>query len=457
MENPRIVIAAPRSGSGKTIVTCAMLKALSLRGMNVGAFKCGPDYIDPMFHKKVLGIPSKNLDLFFTDEEVTRALFLEENKYNISVIEGVMGLYDGLGGILENASTYHLAKVLKSPIILIVDAHGMGRSVLAEISGFLSMDTEHLITGVILNRITEMFYQSIKPVIEETLHIPVLGYYPMNKELHIESRYLGLKLPGEIDDFKQMVEKAAIELEKTINLDRVIELADQVKNLDCKRPEWMKICKKTKTRIGVAYDEAFYFYYEDNLKMLKNMGAELVYFSPLHDKFLPEYLDGLLLGGGYPELFAEKLYKNESMRNNVREVICKGMPSLAECGGFMYLHDAITTKEGKRCEMTGILHGECTYTEKLVRFGYITIKEKQPYFLSEKKGNEIRGHEFHYYDSTKNGESCVATKPVTERNWECVNVDDHSWWGFPHLYYPSNPEFVQKFITCCEKFQRNRK
>ena len=198
MAYPRIMLAAPKSGSGKTLITCALLRALSLRGLKVRAFKCGPDYIDPMFHQRVLGVPSRNLDLFFTGEDETRALFLQDSDFDISVIEGVMGLYDGLAGTREEASSYHLASVLKTPIILIINARGMGRSMLAEIAGFLSMDREKLIKGVILNQVSRSIYESMAPIIEQELGIKAYGYYPTQKDLELESRYLGLKLPGEI-------------------------------------------------------------------------------------------------------------------------------------------------------------------------------------------------------------------------------------------------------------------
>lgn len=471
MISPRITLAAPKSGSGKTLITCAMLRALSLRGKKAQAFKCGPDYIDPMFHQKVIGVPSRNLDLFFTGEEETRALFLEDNDADVSVIEGVMGLYDGLAGTQEEASTYHLSRVLQSPVILILNARGMGRSILAEIAGFQAMDREGLIRGVILNQVTESFYKSIAPLIEEERKIKALGYFPMKKDLELQSRYLGLKLPGEIGELQEKVTEAAKILEETVALDRILEIAEEQAReypLTAKSFSWLskeqsrddkgdegKPCADSKkVRIGVALDEAFCFYYEDNFRLLRNAGAELIFFSPLHDKKLPANLQGILLGGGYPELLAKELSANEPMREAIRNAIENGMPSLAECGGFMYLHDAIVAEDGTSHPMAGVLHGSCKNAGKLVRFGYASFQLPAPLDPKRPETNEIRGHEFHYYDSDVCGEDLTAVKPVTGRSWKCGHFGENRLWCYGHLYYPSQPEFAAWFVRQCDTYQR---
>lgn len=446
MKYPRVVLAATRSGSGKTLLTCALLQALKDRQMKVSAFKCGPDYIDPMFHQKVIGIPSKNLDLFFTDEKKTCELFQLHNESDISVIEGVMGLYDGLGGVSETASTYHLASALDAPIILIVNAHGMGRSILAELTGFLAMDHKHLIKGVILNCISGMFYESIKPVIEEELHIPVLGYYEKQKDINLESRHLGLKLPHEVDNLKSMTQKAAVALEKSVDVEAIINLANEA--LELPEVEALPKMQNCEVRIGVAMDEAFCFYYEDNLRMLKEKGATIVPFSPVHDEALPSDLDGILLGGGYPELLAKELAENESFKESLKNVIASGMPSLAECGGFMYLHDTMTTEDGISYNMAHVIQGDTFYKGKLVRFGYVTVEDSLFHY-------KMKGHEFHYFDSNNNGSDCRAIKPLTGRNWECGHIGKNHWWGFAHLYYPSNPQLVDWFINECKTWRMN--
>ncbi|MCR5460695.1 MAG: cobyrinate a,c-diamide synthase [Acetatifactor sp.] len=464
MANPRIMLAAPRSGSGKTLITCALLQALKQRGLKVQAFKCGPDYIDPMFHKRVLDVPSRNLDLFFTGEDVTRALFLKDNDSDVSVIEGVMGLYDGLSGTSEEASAYHLAKTLNAPILLIVNCRGMGRSVLAEIAGFLALDHEKLIKGVILNQVSETFYQSIAPMIQEELKVEVFGYYPTKKELEIPSRHLGLWLPDELGELKAKIEAAAGQLVKSVCVDRILELANdaaQKNPLTAGEYAWLNALggNAGKVRIGVAMDEAFCFYYEDNFRLLENAGAKLCFFSPMKDLKLPEDIQGLILGGGYPELRARELSENVAMRAEIKRKLAEGMPALAECGGFMYLHDFIQSPEGEDYPMAGVISGSCRNSGKLVRFGYATFQMPRSFAsfsdgMDENVSNEIRGHEFHYYDSDACGEDCIAVKPVTGRNWKCGYFGDGRYLSFGHLYYPSNPGFAKWFVDQCESWRK---
>ena len=445
----RIMIAAPKSGSGKTTITCALLQALKDRGKQVVSYKCGPDYIDPMFHEKVIGIPAKNLDTFFTDETQTKKLFLNDiSKNDTVVIEGVMGLFDGLGGIREEGSSYHLAKVTKTPIVLVVDAKGMGRSVIALIAGFLTYDTEKLIRGVILNRISKEYYERIKPLIEETLKIFVFGFVPEQKNLQMESRHLGLVMPNEQETMKEKLQRLSKEFCKNVSVDSILKIAAHTEAFDIPQDTvnvlTMQLPVKEKPIIAVAYDEAFCFYYADNLRLLKEYGAVLTFFSPLHDKQPPKKYHALLIGGGYPELYARQLSENETMRTAIKYALSKGVPTVAECGGFMYLHTSLTNQEQNCYEMVGAISASCFYTGRLVRFGYIELEEKQNHFLP--KGERIKGHEFHYYDSTDNGSDVLATKPVTGKTYSCMIETENCWLGFPHLYYPSNPAFAKSFV-----------
>lgn len=467
MKINRFMIAAPKSGSGKTMITCALLQLLKDSGKNVLSYKCGPDYIDPMFHKKVLGVPSKNLDTFFTDEKTTVQLFLDERADgDFAVLEGVMGLYDGLGGIYEQGSSYHLAKVTQTPIILVVDAKGMGKSVLALIVGFLQYDTHHLIKGVLLNRMSKGYYDIIKPLIEKELSVKVVGYFPEQKDIGLSSRHLGLVMPDELSDIKKQLNETADRLKKTIDMDLFIDIAeaadeigdsgsaDKDKRQTLKNAELMRLQGQNNTiNIAVAMDEAFCFYYEDNLKLLEKCGAKLQYFSPLHDTELPDNCDALLLGGGYPELYAKELSENISMRKSIKTAFEAGLPTVAECGGFMYLHTYI---HNQNCvfDMAGALDGECHFKGKLVRFGYIELEEKHSNFLPSDE--KIRAHEFHYYDSTDNGTDCIATKPATGRKYDCVISRDNYWLGFPHIYYPSNPHFAENFVKKAQEYERNK-
>lgn len=476
MNIPRILIGAAGSGSGKTLLTCALLTVFAEEKKKVTAFKCGPDYIDPMFHQKVLGVPSKNLDTFFTGETLTRSLFQEGAMgADIAVIEGVMGLYDGLGGIRKEGSSYHLAQVTGTPVILVVNAQGMGRSVLPVIKGFLDFDEDALIRGVILNRTSKQFFDTIQREIESVCRIPVLGYLPKQSEIHMESRHLGLIMPGEIADIKGQIRAVAEVLKETLDIKKLLKIAGDAGELKGEAGEtaWEAgepgksgpVCtfpenqKKTalsercpvkirkvaeQIKIGVARDEAFCFYYEDNLSLLEKAGAVLVPFSPMHDSKLPEGIEGLLFGGGYPELYAEELGGNTSLRQQIAERIKEGMPVIAECGGFMYLHETLENMEKREYPMVGAVPGKCFYTGKLVRFGYVELTEKEADFLPE--GEKIAGHEFHYFDSTSNGADVTAEKPVSGRSWDCIHKSHTAWMGFPHLYYYSNPEYVSRFL-----------
>lgn len=464
MKINRFMIAAPKSGSGKTMITCALLQLLKDSGKNVSSYKCGPDYIDPMFHQKVLGVPSKNLDTFFTDEKTTVQLFLDKRADgDFAVLEGVMGLYDGLGGIYEQGSSYHLAKVTQTPIILVVDAKGMGKSVLALIAGFLQYDTQHLIKGVLLNRMSKGYYDIIKPLIEKELSVKVVGYFPEQKDIGFSSRHLGLVMPDELADIKEQLDELAGRLKKTIDLDMLLDIAVEAEEITkTTNTEQMQIQNQNNTvNIAVAMDEAFCFYYEDNLRLLEKCGAKLQYFSPLHDTSLPKDCDALLLGGGYPELYAKELSENLSMRNSIKTAFKTGLPTVAECGGFMYLHTYIHNicEEDADAQnyvfgMTGALDSECHFKGKLVRFGYIELAEKHSNFLPPNE--KIKAHEFHYYDSTDNGVDCIATKPATGRSYDCVISHDNYWLGFPHLYYPSNPHFAESLVRKAYEYRRNK-
>lgn len=480
----RIMIAAPQSGSGKTLITCALLQALKNQGYHLESFKCGPDYIDPMFHKTVLGIPSRNLDPFFTEDSVTRMLLAKrQDSRDLAVIEGVMGLYDGLGGIREEASSYALAKATDTPILLAVNARGMGRSLLALLSGFLQYDTAHLIKGVILNQTPPSFAAVLAKEIENAFGIPVVASFPVREDVRIESRHLGLVMPSELADIQGRLQTAADILRENANLEQVLEIAQSAPKLECddgssSSQEKFTADRITKIntvnkgqhfrlrhritvpntypviRIGVARDEAFCFYYEDNLELLQSFGAELVFFSPLHDTTLPHDLDGILLGGGYPELHLKELAKNESMRNAIKSAIEGKMPSLAECGGFMYLHDTICDCDGIPYPMAGVIHAGCRKKDRLVRFGYLTLTSHKDSFLQV--GETIRGHEFHYYDSEDNGACATAQKPVGKKSWECVHAGSDHWWGFAHLAYYANPTFAKNFMKSCRSYKINK-
>lgn len=461
---PRIMLAAPKSGSGKTLLTCGLLEVLRRRGLNPIACKCGPDYIDPMFHRYVLGIPGRNLDSFFLPAEGVREVLVDavrEEQAGIAVLEGVMGYYDGLGGTETSASSWEIAEITDTPAILVLDCKGASLSAAAMASGFLHFREKSHIAGVILNRVSSMYYERLAAAVEEASGLPVLGYLPESEEYHMESRHLGLFLPGEIDRLRERIGRLADQMEKSIAVERVLEVAGmlplRIENKEKEKAENESMeaesiakfpaCQEQKVtsrvRIGVARDEAFCFYYQENFRLLEQMGAELVYFSPLRDKKIPDRVDGLLFGGGYPENYARELAKNAAMRESIRRSIAAGMPFLAECGGFLYLHRTLEGSDGKHWEMAGVYPFDAYRTNRLRRFGYVR--------LLTSSGQEIHGHEFHYWESEDPGTDWEAVKPTGNRSWRCIHEKGGQIGGFPHLYYASCPDFLRKWLDVCAK------
>ena len=452
---PRILLAAPKSGSGKTTVTAALLSALKNRGLSVQAFKAGPDFIDPMYQEQITGRPSVNLDTYLAGSEMAASLFAwhcGEQRTDLAVVEGVMGLFDGAGGVEETGSSYDLARTLGCPILLVIDARGMGRSLLALLSGFLAMDHAHLIRGVLLNRVPGSFAKILAQLVETNLHLPVVGCFPEEENLRLESRHLGLVLPGE-SGFKESLFRAAALLEANADLGKILAIAQQagvIEGTDSPFPE----TGGAPFRVAAARDEAFCFTYQDNLNLLRAMGAEIVPFSPLHDWMLPEDVQGLYLPGGYPELHAGELSENRRMREDVREKLEGGLPCIAECGGFLYLLEFMEDMEGNCFPMAGYLPGQAKYMGHLVRFGYLELREKTPRFL--RAGEGIRGHEFHYYDATDCGRDCTAEKPVSHRRFDCVHETGNQFLGFPHLYWTSCPSFAAHFSDLCRIYGKRK-
>ena len=460
---PRIMLAAPKSGSGKTLLTCGLLEILRRRGLNPIACKCGPDYIDPMFHRYVLGIPGRNLDSFFLPPEGVREVLADavrEERAGIAVLEGVMGYYDGLGGTETSASSWEIAEITDTPAILVLDCKGASLSAAAMAFGFLHFRKNSHIAGVILNRVSSMYYERLAAAVEEASGLPVLGYLPESEEYRMESRHLGLFLPGEIDRLRERIGRLADQMEKSIAVERVLEVAGMPFERESKGKEKAEnesmeaesiakfpACQEQKVtlrvRIGVARDEAFCFYYQENFRLLEQMGAELVYFSPLRDKKIPDGVNGLLFGGGYPENYARELAENAAMRESVRQSIAAGMPFLAECGGFLYLHRTLEGGDGKHWEMAGVYPFDAYRTNRLRRFGYVR--------LLTSSGQEIHGHEFHYWESEDPGTDWEAVKPTGNRSWRCIHEKGAQIGGFPHLYYASCPEFLRGWLDVCAK------
>ena len=439
---PRILLAGTNSGCGKTTVTCAVLQALVNRGMKVGAFKCGPDYIDPMFHSRIIGARSANLDLFFFHENTLRYLLAKNAKtQDVSIIEGVMGYYDGMGLTTTRASSYEVAKITASPVVLVVSAKGASLSVLATIQGFLTLYPDNNVKGVILNQCSAMTYGALAKAIEERLGIRAFGYLPKMADCALESRHLGLVTAAEVENLREKLQLMAQQAEKTIDLDGLLALSEEAEAVAY---EPVELTRQERIRIAVAKDNAFCFYYEDSLEAMTEMGAELIEFSPLNDEKLPENIHGLYLGGGYPELYADKLSENYSMLASIRGALEEGLPCIAECGGFMYLTEAIGEHP-----MVGYLPGKCFDNGKLTRFGYVTLRAKEDNMLC-KAGEEIPGHEFHHWDCAQPGDCFTATKS-TGKSWDCAVVTDRLYAGYPHFHFYANPAFLKGFYDTCLK------
>ena len=447
MSHPRILLTAASSGSGKTTIVSGILQALTDRGLKVSSFKCGPDYIDPMFHSKAIGTKSRNLDTYFVPEDVMRYLFVRSAEgSDISVIEGAMGFYDGISSDSAEGSSYDISEKLRSPVILIADCKGASLSCAAQIKGFREF-RDNRIAGVIMNRMSRRTYEKLKPLVERELGVKVIGYVPVTKDFTLESRHLGLVMPDEMADIREKLSELAKLLEATVDLDALLSIAGTAEAIS-----WTEPPVRTAdgcARIGVASDEAFCFEYADNIELLERCGAEIIRFSPLHDDRLPD-VDGLILYGGYPELKAEDLSSNRSMIEDIRSKLGSGMPCLAECGGFMYLGKELTDPEGRTWPMAGVIDSRFSDSGRLSRFGYAEISSDEDSVILPAHGT-VRGHEFHRWDGDDCGSAFRAVK-TDGRSYMCMFSEGGITAGFPHLYYYSNPEVPCRFVEACIRY-----
>ena len=446
----QFLLAAPRSGSGKTTMTCALLMALKRRGCAPCAFKSGPDYIDPMFHRAVLGVESRNLDLFFSAPETVRTLYAKGAAgHGAAVCEGAMGFYDGLGGVSDRASAWHLADTLGLPVLLVVEPKGQSLTLAAELKGLDSFRTPSHIAGILLNNCTARMHALLAPMLEGETGLPVLGFLPKLPEAVIGSRHLGLYTAAEVENLQQKLALLADAAEEHIDWPRLLALCE-------KEPPALPARAETppaRVRIAVAQDEAFCFTYAETLEAFRDAGAEVVFFSPLRDTALPENIGGLYLPGGYPELHARELSENTSLLREIKRKIESGLPTAAECGGFLYLGQSLTDAEGQSWPMVGVLPGEAKDAGRLVRFGYATLSADSDSMLF-RAGESFPIHEFHHWDSTANGVALAAKKPVGGAEWRCGFVNEHFYAGFPHLYWAGTP-LPQRFAAAAENYRRD--
>lgn len=446
----QFLLAAPRSGSGKTTMTCALLMALKRRGCAPCAFKSGPDYIDPMFHRAVLGVESRSLDLFFSAPETVRTLYARGAAgHGAAVCEGAMGFYDGLGGVSDRASAWHLADTLGLPVLLVVEPKGQSLTLAAELKGLVNFRTPSHIAGILLNNCTARMHALLAPMLEEETGLPVLGFLPKLPEAVIGSRHLGLYTAAEVENLQQKLALLADAAEEHIDWPRLLALCE-------KEPPALPVQPETppaRVRIAVAQDEAFCFTYAETLEAFRDAGAEVIFFSPLRDTALPENIGGLYLPGGYPELHARELSENTSLLREIKQKIESGLPTAAECGGFLYLGQSLTDAEGQSWPMAGVLPGEAKDAGRLVRFGYAALSADSDSMLF-RAGESFPIHEFHHWDSTANGTALAAKKPVGGAAWRCGFVNEHFYAGFPHLYWAGTP-LPQRFAAAAENYRRD--
>ena len=446
----RFLLAAPRSGSGKTTMACALLASLQRQGRTPCAFKCGPDYIDPMFHRAVLGVESHNLDLFFSSPETVRTLYAQGAAgHGAAVCEGAMGFYDGLGGVTPTASAWHLADTLGLPVLLVLRPKGASLTLAALVQGLLNFRKPSHIAGILLNDCKPALYNMLAPMLEAETGLPVLGYLPPLPEAAIASRHLGLYTAAEVDDLQQKLSLLADAAVDTLDWPRLLALCEGP------APAASQTLNQTppQVKIAVARDEAFCFAYAETLEALQSAGAELVFFSPLQDAALPEGIGGLYLPGGYPELHAAALSANKTMLQSVKNAIESGLPTAAECGGFLYLGQALEDSAGKSYPMAGVLPGQGVRVGRLVRFGYAALTAKTDSMLFQ-KGESLPIHEFHHWDSTANGADFTAARS-NGKTWDCGFANEHFYAGFPHLYWAGTP-LPQRFAAAARRYHEEK-
>ena len=496
----QFVIAAPRSGSGKTTVTCALLAALKKRGHAPCAFKSGPDYIDPMFHRAVLGVESHNLDLYLSGKDTVQALYARYAAgHGAAVCEGAMGFYDGQG-LTTRASAWELADTLNLPVLLVVQPKGASVTLAAQIQGLVHYRTPSHLAGILLNDCSEKLYKMLAPLLERETGLPVLGYLPHLPEAVVESRHLGLKTAAEIDGLQAKIEQLAEALAANLDWEKLAKLTDKPSPEGKDSPAPGEVARSVRRGAGgasapderkqcsdfalskrlqqitfphqsptvtafpkgeafapciaVAQDEAFCFAYAETLDALRDAGAELCFFSPVHDAALPEGACGLYLPGGYPELYAKQLSENTAMLTAIRQAVEHGLPTAAECGGFLYLGQTLEDPTGTVWPMAGVLPGSGVKVGRLVRFGYAEMMAKTSSMLF-RAGERLPIHEFHHWDSTDNGTDFSVCKNE-KTQWECGFASGSLYAGFPHLYW-AGTALPRRFVQAAERYHQEKR
>lgn len=455
---PRIVIAGTHSGVGKTTVTLAVMAALRRRGLRVQGFKVGPDYIDPTYHRAVTGRPSRNLDSWMGSPDIVREVFERASRdADISVIEGVMGMYDGRSAASDEGSTVDIARLLDAPVVLVADVSGLARSAAALVLGYLRMAPDVRVEGVIANGIASSGHLAlVREAVESACGVPVLGGVPRDPEVRLPERHLGLVPSLERGELGPLFERLACLAEERLDLDLFIRMAMASPPPSPAVRIFPRRTGQVHCTIAVARDAAFHFYYQENLDLLESYGAQLVFFSPLAGETIPDEADALYIGGGFPEEFAVDLTRNTRFLKDLHRICAEGHPVLAECGGFMVLTQSITDRSGVEHAMAGVLPARVRMQERLAALGYRDIALHVDNVIGP-AGMRLRGHEFHY-STVEWLESQTPAYEVRGLHgaWQEGAVIGNTVAGYTHLYFPSQPEVARRFVEAARRWRMRR-
>lgn len=456
MSERRIVIAGTGSGVGKTTLTIGLMAAFKRRGLQVQGFKCGPDYIDPTYHTAVTGRPSRNLDSWMLSHDTVKEVLVKGSSgADLSIIEGVMGFYDGKEATSNRGSTAEISQLTKSPVLLVVNCQSMARSAAAIVKGFQTFSEGVQVVGVIANKVgSEGHFRLVQQAVEQECKIPVIGYLKREDQIEIPERHLGLVPSVERGELHGLFGHLADLVEKTIDLEKLLELA-KAPPLPAASSLFAPRAKKGIVRIAIAKDAAFHFYYPENIELLEAYGAECITFSPLAGEPVPEGVDGLYIGGGFPEEFAEELTGKGKVMDSIRSAILSGMPTLAECGGFMYLTEELETTDGRVFPMVGIIPGRVKMQKKLAALGYREVTGKEGNFLLG-AGEQAKGHEFHYstFEPKEDLNPAYVSKGLRGTKTEGYAKGNLAA-GYTHLHFASHPDMVQHWIDRCLEEKRH--
>lgn len=458
MTRARIVIAGTHSGVGKTTITLGIMAALHRRGLEVQGFKVGPDYIDPSYHTAVTRRPSRNLDTWMLGQDVTREVFHRgSERADISVIEGVMGMNDGKDPLADTGSTAEVSEVLDAPVILVVDVSSMARSAAAIVLGFQQLNQNVRIAGFIANRVgSKGHYDLVKAAVEQVCEIPAVGYLTTQEQLRIPERHLGLIPALERGEMDELFSELADAIEATVDVGKMAEIARRANSWTAPQPSLFTGQKRQPiVTIGVARDQAFNFYYPENLELLEWHGARLVEFSPLDNEAVPDEANGVYIGGGFPEEFAAQLSQCKIVRASLKGAIQRGMPTLAECGGFMYLTEELHDRQGDTHKMTGIVLSTVTMQPHLTAIGYQEVTAKRDTLVLH-TGERARGHVFHYSNMDHAGDSWPYAFEISSMRGSSLEgfAKGNVLAGYTHLHFASNPRMAMRFVEACELYSR---